>query len=60
MKVKLLTSRADAARAYNAGEEIEVPDAEAARMIEAGQAAPVRQEKRETAARKPRAEKAVK
>lgn len=60
MKIKLLTSRSGADGAFGIGDEIEVPDAEAARMIEAGQALPVRAEKRETATRKPRAEKASK
>ena len=42
MKIKLLTSRAGVGFSQNVGDEIEVSDAEARRMIEAGQAAPVR------------------
>lgn len=42
MKVKLLVSRSGADGAYNVGDEIEVSGDEAKRMIEAGQAAPVR------------------
>jgi hypothetical protein len=60
MKIKLLTSRAGADGAFAAGDEIEVSDAEAARMIEAGQALPVREQRVEKATRKPRAEKASK
>jgi hypothetical protein len=43
MKVKLLVSRASAAGAENRGDVIEVSDGEAIRMIEAGQAEPVRE-----------------
>lgn len=46
MKVKLLTSRSGPAGASNAGDEIEVPADEAKRMIEAGQAEPVRSGKK--------------
>ena len=42
MRVKLLVSRAGADFVQNAGDEIEVPDDEAARMIAAGQATAVR------------------
>jgi len=38
MKVKLLISRADAIRAYGVGDVVDVPDAEAARLIESGKA----------------------
>ena len=54
MKVILLEPRASAAGAQNAGDEIEVSDAEAKRLIEAGTARPVR------AASKSKPEKAVK
>lgn len=60
MKIKLLTSRSGLDGAFAIGDEIDVSDAEGARMIEAGQAMPVRAEKRETATRKPSAEKATK
>jgi hypothetical protein len=45
MKVKLLVSRAGAGVAYSAGEEIEVSEAEAKRLMEAvpPQAIPVRE-----------------
>ena len=59
MLVKLLVSRSGADGAFNRGQEIEVSEAEAARMIEAGQCEPVRAEKRETAVARPRAEKAA-
>lgn len=42
MKIKLLVSRAHADGAQNRGDEIEVSSDEAKRMIEAGQAEPVR------------------
>ena len=42
MKVELLVSRATATEAQNRGDVVEVSDAEAKRMIEAGQARPVR------------------
>ena len=60
MRITLLCSRAGVGFAQNAGDVIDVSDAEAGRMIEAGQALPVRDELRETAARKPRREKATK
>jgi hypothetical protein len=60
MKIKLLTSRAGVGFAQSAGDEIEVSDAEGARMVEAGQAIPVREATRETATRKPAREKAAK
>jgi hypothetical protein len=41
MKIKLLVSRAGADFVQNRGEEIEVEQAEAVRMVEAGQAVPV-------------------
>ncbi len=42
MKIQLLTARSGPAGAFNVGDEITVDDAEARRMIEAGQARPVR------------------
>lgn len=62
MKIRLLTSRVGAAGAQNRGDEIEVEAAEAARMIEAGQAEPVRAAPAEveTAVRKPKGERAAK
>jgi hypothetical protein len=60
MKIKLLVSRATATGAENRGQEIDVPDAEAIRMIEAGQAEPVRAIKAEHAVgRGKKAEKAA-
>lgn len=41
MKIKLLTSRATATGSQDRGDIIETDDAEAIRMIEAGQAEPV-------------------
>jgi hypothetical protein len=41
MKIKLLVARATATGAENVGDVLTVPDAEAIRMIEAGQAVPV-------------------
>lgn len=60
MKIRLLTARATATGSENRGDEIDVADDEAVRMIEAGQAEPVREEAVEKAVRKPRAEKAAK
>lgn len=60
MKVTLLVSRSGPAGAFNAGDEIEVSADEGGRMIEAGQAVSVRGEKRETATKKTRTEKAAK
>ncbi len=62
MKIRLLVSRSGSDGAQNAGDEIEVSTEEAQRMFDAQppQAAPVRTEKRETAAKKPKAEKAAK
>ena len=60
MKIKLIVSRAGADFVQNAGDEIEVGDAEAIRMIEAGQAEAVRSVKEETATKTATAEKAVK
>ena len=60
MKIRLLVSRSGPAGAQNRGDEIEVGDAEAIRMIEAGQAEPTRETPVERAVRRPRAEKAAK
>jgi len=42
MLIKLLVSRASHEQVWNRGDELEVEDAEAIRMIEAEQAVPVR------------------
>ena len=42
MKIKLLVSRASATGSQNRGDVIDVGDAEAIRMMEAGQAEPLR------------------
>lgn len=61
MKVELLTARAAADGSQNRGDVIDVSDAEAKRLIEAGQAVPVRSAaKPETATPKRKAEKAFK
>lgn len=60
MKIKLLVSRAGANFVQNAGDEIEVGDAEAVRMIEAGQAVAVRSAQPEKAVARPKIERAVK
>jgi len=48
MKVKLLTSIAGPMHSYGYGEEVDLPDGDARRMIERGQAQPVRQQAVET------------
>lgn len=60
MKIKLLTSRAGIGESQNVGDEIDVPDEEAIRMIDAGQAEPVRSAAKKTAVKKSKTEKAVK
>lgn len=60
MKVKLLIARASADGAQNRGDEIEVSAEEAKRMIEAGQAEPVRDVKPEKAVSRGKPEKASK
>lgn len=60
MKVKLLVSRAGVGFSQNAGDIVEVSDGEASRMIEAGQAEPVRAQPVERATKKRRSEKATK
>lgn len=59
MKLKLLVSRCGPLGAQNAGDEIEVDEAEAVRMIEAGQAVAVRTAPPEKAVRRRRSEKAA-
>lgn len=60
MKIELLVSRVTATGAENRGDQIEVPDAEAIRMIEAGQAVAVRSAPIEKAVSKAKSEKAAK
>lgn len=60
MNVKLLISRAGANFSNSAGEIVTVDAAEAMRMIEAGQAEPVADVKKETAVKKSTAQKAAK
>jgi len=60
MKIKLLTSRSGIDFSQNMGDEIDVSDAEAVRMIESGQAVAVRSAGKETAAKKSAPEKATK
>jgi hypothetical protein len=60
MKVKLLVARATATGAENRGDVVDVSNAEAVRMIEAGQAEPVREAAPERAVPRSRAEKAAK
>ena len=52
MKVRMLTSMAGENFVWNHGDEIEVPDAEGKRFIEAGIAEPVVASKKETASKK--------
>ena len=60
MRIKLLVSRAVLGPPQDAGDEIDVPDAEAIRMIEAEQAVPVRAKTPERAVQKRKPEKAAK
>jgi len=60
MKVKLLVGRGGPGLDQNAGDEVEVSDAEGKRMIESAQAIPVAGKKAETATKKQTTEKAVK
>lgn len=61
MKVELLVSRSGPGGADNAGDQITVEADEAQRMIEAGQAIPVRAQKApEKATKRAKAEKASK
>lgn len=61
MKIKLLTSRATATGTENRGDIISVSEEEAIRMIDAGQAEPVREERQpEKAVKRSKFEKASK
>jgi hypothetical protein len=60
MKIKLLVSRSGADGAFSPGDEITVSDNEAVRMIEAGQAEPLRTKKVERAVKARKSEKAIK
>ncbi len=61
MKIKLLTARATASGSQNRGDIIDVPEDEAGRMIEAGQAEVVRAAvKPEKAVKRSKTEKAAK
>lgn len=60
MKVQLLVPRSGPAGAFNIGDHIDVPEDEAKRMFDAGQAAPVRSAKPEKAVKRTKSEKAVK
>jgi hypothetical protein len=60
MKIQLLVARATATGAENRGDVIEVPQAEALRMIEAGQAVAVRSAEPERAVKASKAERAAK
>lgn len=59
MKIKLLTSRAGAGFSQNRGDVIDVPNDEAIRMIEAGQAEAIREAPVEHAVPKMKPEKAT-
>ena len=60
MKIKLLVSREAVGCSQVVGQEIDVSEAEAGRMIEAGQAVFVRSFKSENTSKKARSEKANK
>lgn len=60
MKIKLLTARASAYGSENRGDVIDVSDAEAIRMIEAGQAEAVRELPVERAIPKAKPERSAK
>lgn len=60
MQVRLLVSRATASGPQNIGDVLEVPEAEAVRMVAAGQAEAVRAKKPQRATAKVKPEKAVK
>lgn len=60
MKIKMLVSRAGPLGADNRGDVVEVADAEAIRMIEAGQAEAVRSVAPEKAVNRAKPEKASK
>lgn len=60
MKIRLLVSRSGADGAFSPGAEIDVSDSEAKRMIEAGQAEPLRAAMPETATPRAKPVKAIK
>lgn len=60
MQVKLLIARATLTGSENRNDVVEVSEAEAIRMIEAGQAAAVRSVATEKAVKTPKAERAAK
>jgi len=60
MQIKLLMARATATGSQNRGDVVDVSDAEAVRMIEAGQAQPVRAAQPEKAIARRNVEKASK
>jgi hypothetical protein len=60
MRIRLLVDRAMALGIQNAGDSLDVDDAEAIRMINAGQAEPVRDVAPERATPRKKAEKATK
>lgn len=57
MKVRMLTGLSGPTYSLTTGDEADFPDDEAIRLIEAGYAAPVERSRRETATKKPAAEK---
>ena len=59
MKIKLLTGLSGPDCSYSPGDEAEFPNDEAKRLIEAGFAEPVREQKTERATAKVQAEKAA-
>lgn len=60
MQVKLLVSRAGVGFSQSRGEVVDIPDGEAIRMIEQGQAEPIRDIKPEKAVARGKREKAAK
>ena len=58
MRIELLTSHMTHVGPFNLGDKIDVPDDQAIRMIEAGEAVPVRTVEPERAVRKKKAERA--
>ena len=52
MKVKLLISMSGAKGSFSPGDEVDVSEQEAARMIERGYCTPIEKRKKETAAKK--------
>lgn len=59
MRVRLLQGRAGPTVSQNPGDVVDVDPAEAMRMIERGQAEPVRKDEPEQAVRKTKREKAI-